>query len=38
MILVIAGKMAGKILFNNVVGIGSSSHDLDLVLIVSFCT
>ena len=28
MILVTAGKMAGKMLFNNVVGVGSSSHNL----------
>ena len=37
MIQVIAGKMPGKMLFNNVVGIGSSLHNLDLVLIISFC-
>ena len=38
MILVTAGKMPGKMLFNNVIGIGSSSHNLDLVLIISLCT
>ena len=36
MILVIAGKMPGKMLFNNVVSIGSSSHDLDLVPTINF--
>ena len=38
MILVIAGTMPGKMLLNNVVGIRSSSHNLDLVLIISFYT
>ena len=36
MILVIAGKMLGRMLFSKVVGIGSNLHVLDLVLITSF--
>ena len=31
-IFVIAGRILGSMFFSNVVGIGSSSHDLDLVL------
>ena len=38
MILVIAGKMLGRMFFCKVVGIGSSSHDLNLVLITNLCT
>ena len=38
MILVIADKMLGRMLFSKVVGIGSSSHDVDLVLITNLCT
>ena len=36
--LVIIGRMFGKILFSSVVGVGSSLHDLDLVFIISFDT
>ena len=38
MILVIAGKMLGRMFFSKVVGIRSSSNDLDLVLVTNFST
>ena len=38
MMFVIIGRMLGKMLFSNVFGMGSSSHNLDFVFIISFIT
>ena len=38
MIFVINDRMLGKMLFSSVVGMVSSSHNLDFVFIISFIT